>query len=94
MLKLENTVKHSRSKHLGELQKEWTEDGVKSHHAQTSSGEEPLLKQKHRQKHLTWAQEKKNWTVAQGSRVEVCYPTRTRGSRNTFGFRVGFRVNV
>ncbi len=26
--------------------------------------------------------------------VEVCYPTRTRGSRNTFGFRVGFRVNV
>ncbi len=26
--------------------------------------------------------------------LEVCYPTRTRGSRNTFGFRVGFRVNV
>ncbi len=30
---------------------------------------EPLLKQKHRQKHLTWAQEKKNWTVAQWSKV-------------------------
>ncbi len=29
-----------------------------------------------------------------GRGVEVCYPTRTRGSRNTFGFRVGFRVNV
>ncbi len=26
--------------------------------------------------------------------IEVCYPTRTRGSRNTVGFRVGFRVNV
>ncbi len=29
----------------------------------------PLLKQKHRQKHLTWAKEKKNWTVAQWSKV-------------------------
>ncbi len=30
---------------------------------------EPLLKQKHRQKHLTWAKEKNNWTVAQCSKV-------------------------
>ncbi len=29
----------------------------------------PLLKQTHRQKHLTWAKEKKNWTVAQWSKV-------------------------
>ncbi len=29
----------------------------------------PLLKQKHRQRHLTWAKEKKNWTVAQWSKV-------------------------
>ncbi len=32
----------------------------------------PLLKQKHlqlRQKHLTWAKEKKNWTVAQVSKA-------------------------
>ncbi len=29
----------------------------------------PLLKQKHRQKHLTWAKEEKNWTVAQCSKV-------------------------
>ncbi len=29
----------------------------------------PLLKQKHRQKHLTWADEKNNWTVAQWSKV-------------------------
>ncbi len=25
----------------------------------------PLLKQKNRQKHLTWAKEKNNWTLAQ-----------------------------
>ncbi len=29
----------------------------------------PLLKPKHRQKHLTWAKEKNNWTVAQWSKV-------------------------
>ncbi len=29
----------------------------------------PLLKQKHRQKRLTWAKEKNNWTVAQWSKV-------------------------
>ncbi len=29
----------------------------------------PLLKQKHRQKHLIWAKEKNNWTVAQWSKV-------------------------
>ncbi len=28
-----------------------------------------LLKQKHRQKHLTWAKEKNNWTVVQWSKV-------------------------
>ncbi len=33
------------------------------------SATKPLLKQKHRQKHLTWAKEKKNWTVAQWSKV-------------------------
>ncbi len=29
----------------------------------------PLLNQRQRQKHLTWAGEKKNWTVAQRSKV-------------------------
>ncbi len=40
--KLENTVKQSRFKHLGELEKERTVAGVsiKSHHTQTSSGKE------------------------------------------------------
>ncbi len=33
------------------------------------SATKPLLKQKHRLKHLTWAVEKKNWTVAQWSKV-------------------------
>ncbi len=30
---------------------------------------EPLLNQKHCQKHLTWTKEKKNWTVAQWFKV-------------------------
>ncbi len=33
------------------------------------SATKPLLKPKHRQKHLTWAEEKENWTVAQWSKV-------------------------
>ncbi len=32
-------------------------------------GYKPLLKQKQRQKHLTWAKKKNNWTVAQWSKV-------------------------
>ncbi len=44
--KLENTVKQSWLKHLGELHKERTE------------ATKPLLKQKQCQKHLTWAKEK------------------------------------
>ncbi len=72
--KLENTVKQSRFKHLGELHKEWTEAGVSASRVTTlrhlqEKGDKPLLKQKHRQKHLTWAKEKKNWTVAQWSKV-------------------------
>ncbi len=31
----------------------------------------PLLKQKHRQKRLTWAKEKNNWTIAQWSKVPL-----------------------
>ncbi len=74
-LKLENTVKQSRFKHLGELHKEWTEAGVSASRVMRCSdifrkrATKPLLKQKHRQKHLTWAKEKKNWTVAQWSKV-------------------------
>ncbi len=71
---LENTVKQSRFKHLGELHKEWTEAGVSASRVTTlrhlqEKSYQPLLKQKHHQKHLTWAKEKKNWTVAQYSKV-------------------------
>ncbi len=47
----------------------------------------PLLKQKHRQKHLTWAKEKNNWTVAQWSKVlfseesAFCISFRNQGPR-------------
>ncbi len=71
--KLENTVKQSRSKHLGELHKEWTEDGVHQESPRSDifrkRATKPLLKQKHCQKHLTWNKEKKNWTVSQWSKV-------------------------
>ncbi len=60
--------KQNRFKNLGELHKEWTEAGVKASRATT-----------HRrvkefgysccQRHLTWAKEKMNWTVAQWSKV-------------------------
>ncbi len=33
--KLENTVKHTRFKHLGELQKEWTEAGFSASRVNT-----------------------------------------------------------
>ncbi len=70
--KLENTVKQSRFKHLGELHEEWTEAGVSTSRVTTlfrKRATKPLLKQKHRQKHLTWVKEKKNWTIVQWSKV-------------------------
>ncbi len=67
--KLENTVKQSRFKHLGELHKQWTEAGVSASRVTTfrhlqEKGYQATSEQKHHQKHLTWAKEKKNWTVA------------------------------
>ncbi len=71
---LENTVKQSQFKHLGELHKEWTEAGVSASRVTTlrhlqKKDYQALLKPKHRQKHLTWAKQKNNWTVAQWSKV-------------------------
>ncbi len=52
--------------------------GIKSHHTQTCQGiwlqlsfllVKPLLNHRQRQRRLTWAKEKKNWTVAQWSKV-------------------------
>ncbi len=61
-------VKQNRFKNLGELHKEWTEAGVKASRATThihvkEFGYSCL------QRRLTWAKEKKNWTLAQWSKV-------------------------
>lgn len=78
---LEKIVKQSRFKNLGELHKEWTEAGVSASRATTHRrvqemgykccipSVKPLLNQRQCQKRLTWAKEKKNWTVAQWSKV-------------------------
>ncbi len=74
-------VKQNRFKNLGELHKEWTEAGVKAWRATTHRRikefgyscrvplVKPLLNHRQRQRRLTWAKEKKNWTVAQWSKV-------------------------
>ncbi len=74
-------VKQNRFKNLGELRKEWTEAGVKASRATTHRRVKkfgyscriplvkPLLNHRQRQRRLTWAKEKKNWTVAQWSKV-------------------------
>ncbi len=61
-------VKLNQFKNLGELHKEWTEAGVKASRATTQR----CVKEfgySSRQRRLTWAKEKKNWTVAQWSKV-------------------------
>ncbi len=74
-------VKQNRFKNLGELHKEWTEAGVNASRATTHKRVKefgyscriplvkPLLNHRQRQRRLTWAKEKKNWTVAQWSKV-------------------------
>ncbi len=52
----------------------------------------PLLKQKHRQKHLTWAKEKKNWTVAQWSKVLFSDESKCSISFENQGLESGGRV--
>ncbi len=87
--KLENTVKQSRFKHLGELHKEWTEAGVSASRVTTLRHlqEKGCQAKKHYHKHLTWAKEKKNWTVAQWSKVlfsdksKFCFSFGNQGPR-------------
>ncbi len=74
-------VKQNRFKNLGELHKEWTEAGVEASRATTHRRVKefgyscriplvkPLLNHRQHQRRLTWAKEKKNWTVAQWSKV-------------------------
>ncbi len=60
--------KQNQFKNLGELHKEWTEAGVKASRATTHRRVEEFG-YSCRQRRLTWAKEKKNWTVAQWSKV-------------------------
>ncbi len=61
-------VKQNRFKNLGELHKEWTESGVKASRA-TTHRRVKEFDYSCRQRRLTWAKVKKNWTVAQWSKV-------------------------
>ncbi len=61
-------VKQNRFNNLGELHKEWTEAGVKASRA-TTHRHVKEFGYSSRQRCLTWAKEKKNWTVAQWSKV-------------------------
>ncbi len=61
-------VKHNQFKNLGELHKEWTEAGVKASRA-TTHRRVKEFGYSCRQRRFTWAKEKKNWTVAQWSKV-------------------------
>ncbi len=60
-------VKQNRFKNLGE-HKEWTEAGVKASRATIHRRVKEFGYSCH-QRRLTWAKEKKNWTVAQWSKV-------------------------
>ncbi len=74
-------VKQNWFKNLGDLHKEWTEAGVKASRATTHrhvkefgyscriSLVKPLMNHRQCQRYLTWDKEKKNWTVAQWSKV-------------------------
>ncbi len=61
-------VKQNRFKNLGELHKEWTEAGVKASRATTHRRVKEFVYSS-RQRRLSWANEKKNWTVTQWSKV-------------------------
>ncbi len=55
--------KQNRFKNLGELHKEWTEAGVKASRA-TTHRRVNEFGYSCRQRLLTWAKQKKNWTIA------------------------------
>ncbi len=63
-------VKQNRFNNLGELHEEWTEAGVKASRATTHRSVKEFGYSCH-QRHLTWAKEKKNWTVAQWSSFQM-----------------------
>ncbi len=75
-------VKQNRFKNLGELHKEWTEAGVKASKATTHR----CVKEfgySCRQRRLTWAKEKKNWT-------ELDWTGLPSGPKSSFQMRASF----
>ncbi len=79
-------VKQNRFKNLGELHKEWTEARVKASRA-TTHRRVKEFGYSCRQRRLNWAKEKKNWIVAQWSKVlfsdesKVCISFGNQGPR-------------
>ncbi len=73
--KLENTVKQSWFKHLGELHKEWTEAGVSAsrvtmlRHLQEKGYQATSEPETSSEASYLCYKEKRNWTVAQWSKV-------------------------
>ncbi len=63
-------VKQNWFKNLGELHKEWTEAGVKASRT-TTHRRVKEFGSSCRQRCLTWAKEKKNWTVAQWFKIPL-----------------------
>ncbi len=61
-------VKQNRFKNLGELHKDWTESWVKTSRTSTHRRVKEFV-YSCCQRRLTWAKEKKNWTVFQWSKV-------------------------
>ncbi len=61
-------VKQNQFKKLDELHKKWTEAGIKASRA-TTHRRVKEFGYSCRKRRLTWAKEKKNWTVAQWSKV-------------------------
>ncbi|KAI2662037.1 Transposable element Tcb1 transposase [Labeo rohita] len=80
---LERLAKQNRFKSLGVLHKEWTEAGIQASRATTHRRVKefgyscriplvkPLLNYRQHQRRLTWAKEKKKWTVAQWSSFQM-----------------------
>ncbi len=79
--------KLNRFKNLDELHKEWTEAGVKASRATTHRRVKEFGYSCHRRR-LTWAKEKKTWTVAQWSKVLFSDESKFRISFGNQGPRV------
>ncbi len=82
-------VKQNWFKNLGELQKEWTEAGVKASRA-TTHRRVKEFGYSCRQRCLTWAEERKNWTVAQWSKVLF---SDERNHLNTYWNHLSLKLN-